>query len=120
MKTLTNTLTPLVEEWSDPGSYPNNLAQGPLPSYTFLAGLDGEVQIELTDEEIGWYNECADDFVSELDIDLPRGILSVTWDRELKGNILTLTATDVEGDPDCYDDDGPEYDPMDRYDREDY
>ena len=120
MKTIKNTLEVEMDRWDDPGDYPSNAGAGPLPSYTFLAGLDGEVQIELTDEEIGWYNECADDFVSELDIDLPNGILSVTWDRELKGNILTLTATAVEGDPDYCDSDGPEYDPMDRYDREEY
>ena len=120
MKEIKNTLEIELDQWDDPGDYPNALAAGPLPSYTFLAGLDGEVQVELTDEELASYNECPEDFLSEeLDIDLPRGILSVTWERELKGNILTLTATDVEGDPSYCDDDGPEYDPMDRYDRED-
>ena len=113
MKVIKNTLEPFVETWDDPGDYPSNAGSGPLPSYSFLAGMEGEVQIEMTDEELAAYGECQDEFIEQLDIDLPSGILSAKWEHELKGNVLTLTAVDAEGDPDYDPNPEPEYYPED-------
>ena len=121
MKLLKNTLEVLMDRWDDPGDYPSNAGSGPLPSKDFLAGMEGEVQLELTADEIDSYRKCVDDFIGELDIKLPDGILSAEWTHTLQGNILTLEADDVEGDPDYCKDDGPDYDPHDdpRSERED-
>lgn len=100
MKLLKNTLEVLMDRWDDPGDYPSNAGAGPLPSYDFLAGMEGEVQLELTTDEIDSYQEYVEDFISELDITLPDGILSAEWTHTLQGNILTLEAMNVEGDPD--------------------
>ena len=42
--------------WDDPGDYPSNAGAGPLPSYTFVAGVDGQIVIDL-EEEDGWSAE---------------------------------------------------------------
>ena len=47
MKLISNSLEPLYETWEDPGDYPSNAGQFPLPSYTYFAGLDGEVIVDL-------------------------------------------------------------------------
>ena len=100
MKIIKNTLELEIDEWSDPGQYPNALASGPLPSYDYIAGVDGEVIIELDQEELAAYQECPEDFLSDLDIPMLDGVGS--WKfvvDELQGNVMTLHAEDVEGDP---------------------
>lgn len=51
MKVLSNSLSPLIDEWSDPGDYPNNVAQGPLSSYEFCEIVEGDLQILISREE---------------------------------------------------------------------
>ena len=111
MKVVKDTLEPLVERWDDPGDYPNNVASGPLPSYDYLAGVEGELILELTAEELVDYQECPEDFLDNMDVELPSGIRWVKWQQDkLEGTVLTLSVKECEGD--IPDNDGPEYDPV--------
>jgi len=107
MLVLSDTIVPVVEIWSDPGDYPSGAGSGPLSSYDYLAGLNGEVRIELKPDELIALEEAKEagelkEWVDQLDIALPDGILSATWEVEIvMPNIAVLTATDVESDP-CY------------------
>jgi hypothetical protein len=107
MKLVRNTLEAVVERFDDPGDYPNALAAGPLPSYDYLAGVDGDVMGELTLDEmrslvlVGWK-----EFLSaETDgIKLPDGILSVEWVLDSifcvpKGFLLTFSCPSCNADP---------------------
>ena len=51
MKTITSTLKLDVERWDDPGGPEPNGAGSPVASYDFVAGVSGEVIVELTREE---------------------------------------------------------------------
>lgn len=113
MKIVKDTLSLLVETWDDPGDYPNAVASGPLPSYDYIEGVEGEVVVELDDDELAAYHECPEDFLNDLDIERPGGVLS--WKLvvdKLEGHTMTLHAEDVEGDPD-WGPDEPDYDPED-------
>lgn len=110
MKITSNTLEPLIEEWSDPGDYPNAVAQSALPSYDYLAGMEGELVLELTDDELiemlhTLEDESLDFWMQEVvEYRLPSGILSASWQIDkMEGNVVTLSVTDVEGDPDWRD-----------------
>ena len=48
MKTLSNTLALEIETWDDPGDYPSGAGAGPLPSYDYVAGVSGEIVVELS------------------------------------------------------------------------
>ena len=116
MHIVNNTLKLVVENFEDPGDYPNALASGPLPSYKYIAGVDGEVIIELDQEELTAYQECPEDFLSDLDIPMLDGVGS--WKLvvdELQSNVMTLHAEDVEGDPNWGPDepDEPDWDDCD-------
>jgi len=107
MKTISDTLSPLVEEWSDPGDYPNAVAAGPLPSQEYLAGVEGELKLELTDQEMlemedTFQKESFDFWIREVvDYRLPDGVGSAEWQIDrIEGNTITLSITDVEADPD--------------------
>jgi len=119
MEITLDTIEPLVEEWSDPGDYPSNAGGGPLPSYSYLAGLDGELIIELNWAEyksmLQWEN-VGEWLREEVDYGLPDGILSADWEYEMSGGkiqwpwfwvrsnvILKICAFDAEGDPDWRD-----------------
>ena len=119
MKVISDTLEPQVEHWDDPGDYPNNCAQGPLPSQDYFTGVGGEVVLELTDAELADYAECPEDFLDDLDIELPAGILSIDWKQSaLVGKLLTLYAQNAEPDPSYHvGEDDRDYDD---YDRDDY
>ncbi len=118
MKTISDNLEPLVEEWSDPGDYPSNAGSGPLPSYDYLAGMEGELVLELNQDEYREHQETVEaeslDFWMRevVDYKLPNGILSAKWqvDKTEPGeNVrLTLSVTEVEADPNWCDDDGPD------------
>ena len=60
MKLIKSTLEAVFETWDDPGDYPNALAQGPLPSYTYLEGLEGKVVVDLCGEDWHGSDELAD------------------------------------------------------------
>lgn len=97
---ISNTTKISIDTWDDPGSYPNALAAGPLPSYKYVDGIEGELLYKLTPEGVEWYRECPEDFIrEELQPPEPDGVLSVEWGHKLNGDVLTLWAEDVESDP---------------------
>jgi len=106
MKTLSNTLETLIEWWDDPGDYPSGAGAGPLPSYQYFAGMEGEVKVELEQKEVAEYNQAVEDgeeqewIQQNVDPKTPEEVGSVTWEHELKGNVLTLWSEECEADPD--------------------
>lgn len=80
-KLLKNEFELLIETWDDPGDYPNALAAGPLPSYQYLAGMEGDARYQLTYAE--WQALQADPqayIQDELQPPLPDGIRQVlSW-----------------------------------------
>ena len=121
MKIISDTLEPLVETWDDPGDYPSGAGSGPLPSYQYYAGIEGELRVELSSEEAtelrAWLESKSDlgEWIERLEISLPAGILSSKWDVELVDGspaIAVLTSTDSEPDPDYQvSDNEPDYEP---------
>jgi hypothetical protein len=110
MKIISDTLSALVETWDDPGDYPNAIAAGPLPSYDYLAGVEGELVVEADAKEMsdivvwGW-----GEFLSQNSgIKLPDGILSVEWQLDeivalqhgKLGCRLTFSCVEANADPD--------------------
>jgi hypothetical protein len=123
MKIIKNTLEVVIERWDDPGDYPSGAGSGPLPSYDYLDGVDGEVRVELTEQEANELlalqedGEDLEEWIEQVEIDLPSGVTSVKWHVELiAGNpaVAVLTATEAEGDPDSGSE--PDYDDYDDYD----
>jgi hypothetical protein len=51
MKILQNNLELVVCVWEDPGSYPNNAAGYPLPSYMQLEDIKGHLLIQIEKED---------------------------------------------------------------------
>jgi len=114
MKTIKDSLKTLIDTWDDPGDYPNALAAGPLPSFDYVEGAEGELTIELTEKEYQEFQETLeaeslDFWVREvLDYTLPDGILSATWQLDKTDHhTITLSIIEVESDPDYR---GPEPD----------
>jgi hypothetical protein len=52
MKTILNTLKPILERWDDPGDYPSNAGSGPLPSYDYVEYIDGQIVVEFATEDL--------------------------------------------------------------------
>ena len=107
MTIVSDTLEPLIEDWSDPGDYPNAVASFPLPSYQYMAGMEGELVLELTDGELAEMQqtiecESLDFWMSEVvDYRLPAGVLDAKWQIDkIEGNTVTLSVIEVEPDPD--------------------
>lgn len=105
MQTLKNTLTAEWDRWSDPGDYPNGVAGGPLRSYKYITDLSGEVQIELTDEELADLrqldeedDEALETWVGE-NVDIPEGFLRIRWSVKLD-RIVLIRPKSVDPDPD--------------------
>lgn len=48
MQVIKDTLEPIIEQWDDPGDYPSGAGGGPLASYKYIAGCDGELTVEMT------------------------------------------------------------------------
>ena len=117
MRIVKDTLEVLVETWDDPGDYPSNAGAGPLPSYKYVAGMEGELVIELSAKELVEFHETIqveslDFWVNEVmdDYKLPSGVCSATWELESEvDGVITLVVTEVEADPD-YGDWEPDYD----------
>ncbi len=126
MNITTDTIEPLVETWDDPGDYPSNAGGGPLPSYDYLAGLEGELIIELTAterQEMREWDTISEWLAEVVEYQLPDGILSADWQCEVQGGewiwwtfwmrhrpiFVTLWSDEVEADPD-YQQEEPDYD----------
>lgn len=122
MKIVNDTLEVLVETWDDPGDYPSGAGSGPLPSYDYLAGMEGELVYELSHKEYKEYldvieKESLDFWMTEVsDYKLPDGIFSAKWqlDKVEEGEnvLLTFSVIDVEADPNWKSEE-PDFDPPD-------
>ncbi len=122
MKIVNDTLEVLVETWDDPGDYPSGAGSGPLPSYDYLAGMEGELVYELSHKEYKEYldvieKESLDFWMTEVsDYKLPDGIFSAKWqlDKVEEGEnvLLTFSVIDVEADPN-WESEEPDFDPPD-------
>ena|SRR5208283_3321526 len=118
MRILKNTLEPVIDSFDDPGDYPSNAGAGPLPSYDYFAGVEGELVLELTDEEMADFQADQKEFLDNADILLPEGILSVEWQVDkVEGNRVEVSVTEAEPDPDYCVHDEPEYDPVEEWER---
>lgn len=124
MKIVNDTLEVLVETWDDPGDYPSNAGSGPLPSYSYLAGIEGELVYELSHKEYKDYldvieKESLDFWMTEVsEYKLPDGISSAKWqlDKVEEGENVTLTFSviDIEADPNWESEEPePDFDPPD-------
>jgi hypothetical protein len=47
MKTISNTLDPIIGRWDDPGDYPSGAGGGPLASEDYVEYIDGELVLTL-------------------------------------------------------------------------
>lgn len=82
MKIIDNTLETYIDTWDDPGDYPSGAGGGPWPSEDFFSGVEGELAVELTNEEVTQFTaECVKIFT------MPLGhyTLDVDWIQNHKG-----------------------------------
>jgi hypothetical protein len=111
MKIQSITFSPLVEKWDDPGDYPSNAGQFPLPSYYYLEAVEGDVKvkIESTDGDLltfpeytkldnGDFEEQHSELYEEVFQHIPAGISVFHWEVSRDGDILSVAATEVEDD----------------------
>ena len=103
MKVISDTLKPYLETWDDPGDYPSGAGSGPLPSYDYVAEVEGEVTIELEDEDL--FSILNEGF----DPELPHKINVKKWEIiKAEGRKLTFAVKEFEsGEIEL---DYPEYD----------
>jgi hypothetical protein len=107
MKIIKDTLEPIIEEWDDPGDYPSSAGSGPLPSYKYIAGCDGEVVVELdaADMLLAWQQEIWEGW----EIDTNPSVTVKKWSEpkmEIVDGKLRLTLQVEECDADCVEDNG--------------
>ena len=129
MKVIENTLNLAIERWNDPGDYPSGAGGGPLASYDFVAGVEGDITVELGIEDWNAIHEHADvdmtdtkmvaawleDNPGEIRTDQP-GLTVSKWTLEdLRGDLLTLSVDGFEAD--CPGPPEREYDPMEEIER---
>ena len=87
MKILKNEFSVEMDEWSDPGDYPNGAASGPLPSYDYICGVNGELLLEiepgdLEKEFVHLHDAGAEEELQEMaqeHADIPSGICVTEW-----------------------------------------
>ena len=99
MRLISRNFHAVEGHWDDPGDYPNGIASGPLPSYSFIESIDGECEVELSDaERQEWIaNQDDPDYVAVSDpvdkatIGIPDGISVQRWETTLNENTLTLS-----------------------------
>ena len=52
MKIIECSLALAIDRWDDPGDYPSGAGSGALPSYDYVAGIDGSVTVELEPSDL--------------------------------------------------------------------
>ncbi|NDD54517.1 hypothetical protein EBZ39_11690 [bacterium] len=107
MKIISNDLYCQIERWDDPGDYPNGLAAGPLPSYSYCE-FGGEFVFETENDEELKELDNVDDWIGDwvrdqCDIG---GHIYPSYRCEVEGNRCVVTITEAEVE---------EYDPADDY-----
>lgn len=99
MKILSDTTEPLIETWDDPGDYPSNAGAGPLPSYNYIAGIEGEVKVQLSNHEHVEFLEFLQDeplhfwLIEVLGYEYPEGISEAKWRYQANPHLDTVTLT---------------------------
>jgi hypothetical protein len=105
VKTILNTLNPYLERWDDPGDYPNSLAGGPLPSYDFVAFVDGEIVVEAAPAEVGLepdetMEKALPEYIADNPGEVKHDVSGLTVSRwgvgKVEGNRVTLTVEEFE------------------------
>lgn len=96
-----NTLTAEIDLWEDPGDYPSNAGQFPLPDREFVSEISGEVKLQVDQEDILQIQEAIEcnqlnDFVNDLNLKLPYGIIFPKWHIEIAGNHAILCVQEFE------------------------
>ena len=136
MKRLRNTLQPKIERWTDPGDYPSGAGGGPLPSHDYVEAIEGEIIVELEQEDTLSEVTLVLGDVMRLTLDQlqrtaiqswldeePQGLdpevagLTVSkWDvGKIEGNRITLKVEEFECElPEPPE---PDYDPMEEVER---
>ena len=90
MKTLSNTLELAIERWDDPGDYPSAAGAGPLPSYNYVAGVDGSIVLELESADftdmvdLGFLSKEEADAIEETEEIVRSGLSPVVKDYVLE------------------------------------
>ena len=107
MKVIQNTLEPVVERWDDPGDYPSNAGSGPLASYDYIAGCDGEIVLEFDPED--FLEIVSEETCGCVEVDTNPTITAVKWETprlEVKDGKLRviLQVKYCEGEPNSRED----------------
>lgn len=123
MKTIEDSLKIELDTWDDPGDYPSNAGSGPRPSYTFVAGVEGKIVVELEDDdtvELPITVATVQAYVDCNPGEIKHGVSGLTVGKwlvdKVDGKRTELTVSDVDGafeaeypGDDYYDE--PVYDP---------
>jgi hypothetical protein len=80
MKVINNSLTPVIDRWSDPGDYPSGAGSCALPSYDYIEYYDGTVEIKL--EAADWK-----EIYDYADIDMTDLKMIEAWLRDDPGKV---------------------------------
>jgi len=127
MQVLSDNTEILLDSWDDPGDYPSNAGSGPLPSYDYVAGIEGEIEVQLTWKEYLEFCSCincesVNFWLDEVyEYEYPSGILSAKWQHEISGGerywflwhkpvTIKFWTEDVEEDPDYQGPEPPDHD----------
>jgi hypothetical protein len=107
MKVVLDSLEPIVETWDDPGDYPSNAGSGPLPSYQYVAGCDGQIVLEFEPED--FLTIVGEETCGCVEVETHPRIHSIKWETptlEMKDGKLhvILQVKDCEGEIDTSDD----------------
>lgn len=100
MKIIKSDFEVIIETWDDPGDYPSNAGQFPLPSYDYVGYVEGECVIELDANELKELEEIGldhADHIRDAAIDeVPSGISVCKWDMTQKGNKVILEIAEFD------------------------
>jgi len=101
MRIMASDLYCAIEQWDDPGDYPNNIAGGPLPSEKYCV-FGGQFVFEtITEEDEAELGDNYEDMIydwvhEECDIDSE---CSIDLNIQKDGNRYTVTVKSAEYEP---------------------
>ena len=105
MKLLNNTLDVDVEVWSDPGDYPNAVAQFPQRDERYALEVVGDCSVDLCGEDwlqspqtytASYLYEFHPELYAVIEDEAPAGIYILSWHIELKDGKLELEVHEFE------------------------
>ena len=99
MKVTKNHFELHLDQWEDPGSYPNGVAGGPLPSYSFVEDIEGEMVVELEGNNDYFAALATDEdwqrFAKEK-ASIPSTITITKWNITREGNKVIFEVGDFD------------------------